>query len=163
MIESSEHTLRETVAKFLVGGQAYMPFAHAVADFPPDLINTFPPNVEYSFWHLLEHLRISQSDVLDFCRNPKYKEITWPDDYWPKKDAKATLPVWKKSITDFEKDLKMMETLVFDPSVDLNAKIPHGDGQTYLREAILVAEHNAYHIGEFAILRQVMKAWGKKK
>lgn len=155
--------LREQLVTLLEGGEAHMNFSEAVADFPQNQINTEPPNVPYSFWHLVEHLRITQYDILDFCRNKNYKEINWPDDYWPEKNAVATPKDWKNSVLSFQKDLKDVVRLVQNPKTNLSAKIPWGSGQTYLREALLVSDHNAYHIGELAILRQVVGAWPKNR
>lgn len=155
--------VREQLCKFLKGGEAFMPFADAVKDFPEEHMNTFPTNVEYTFWHLLEHIRITQWDIVDFCKNKEYKEIQWPNDYWPAKDIKATKDDWKKTVKQINNNLQMMIAIVQDPQTDLSAKIPWGNGQIYLREALLVAEHNAYHIGELAILRQVMSTWPEEK
>lgn len=154
-----EQTVREQVVALLQGGQAHMPFADAVKDFPKDGINIRPPHVDYTFWHLVEHIRITQKDILDFCINSNYKELEWPKDYWPEKDAEATYEQWQESVQQFEDDLQAMIKLVKDPKIDLSAKIPHGDGQTYLREALLVADHTAYHTGELGILRQVCELW----
>lgn len=160
---SETKQLREHVVELLQKGHAHMSFAEAVSDFPQKLMNTRPPNVSYTFWHLVEHLRRTQNDILVFCVNPKYTYMKWPDDYWPKKDAKATKAVWSKSIEDFQKDLDKMVKLVKNPKTDLYAKIPWGEGQTIFREALVIADHNAYHIGELAILRQTTNAWGKRK
>lgn len=154
--------LREQLVKNL-HSESHMPFAEVIADFPVKHINTFPPNVDYTFWHLLEHIRITQWDIYDFSINPKYKYIKWPDDYWPKKTAKATKAQWERSVKGIEHDLKAMMKLVKNPKTDLYAKISWGEGQTILREVVMVADHNAYHIGEFAILRQVVGAWPKKR
>lgn len=136
-----------------------MPFREAVANFPLERINDLFPNGTYSAWALLEHLRITQWDILDFITNSDYEYREWPKEYWPAQGAKATIEDWHKTIADFEKDLKELVQIARDPKTDLYAKIPHGTGQTILREVLLVADHNAYHIGEFAIMRQVMKTW----
>lgn len=143
--------------------ESHMPFEEAVVDFPEKFINAKAPNVDYTLWHLIEHIRITQWDILDFSKNPNYKEIEWPKDYWPAKNAKASKAKWNQSVTAVKNDLDAMIALVSDPQNDLYAKIPWGTGQTILREAIMVADHNAYHIGEFAILRQVLGAWPKKR
>lgn len=158
-----DKALREQLLHLLRGGNAHLSFDDAVADFPMDAINRRPPNVPYTPWHLLEHLRLAQWDILDFIRNPDYQEMKWPDDYWPAPDAEADSAAWERTLTAFRADLKAVEDLVNDPQTDLAAKIPHGDGQTILREILLVADHNAYHIGEFAILRQVMGTWGRRE
>ncbi|HVN54801.1 MAG TPA: DinB family protein [Anaerolineaceae bacterium] len=151
--------LRTEVLALLRGGNAHMPFEEAVADFPPDAYNRFPPQVPYSPWHLLEHLRITQSDILEFVRDPKYVSPVWPEGYWPAPGEQADRARWEETIRRFCADLCDIQAIVEDPSIDLLAEIPHAPGYTYLREALLVADHNAYHIGEFAILRQVMGTW----
>jgi hypothetical protein len=154
--------LREQLLHLLRGGNAHMTFDEAVADFPMEAINRRPPNVPYTPWHLLEHLRLAQWDILDFIRNPRYQEMKWPDDYWPTPDAEADAAAWERTLAAFRADLNAVEAIASDPQTDLTATIPHGDGQTVLRELLLVADHNAYHIGEFAILRQVMGTWKKQ-
>lgn len=158
---NQEKELRTWLVKFLQGNQAYMSFDNAVAKFPTKHINTKAPNVNYTFWHILEHIRITQWDILDFSTNPNYKYIKWPDDYWPKQDAKATKKDWDKTIKAIKSDLNEMIKLVQNPENDLYKPFAWGEGQHLLREAIMVAEHNAYHIGEFAVLRQVVGAWPK--
>jgi hypothetical protein len=153
--------LREHLLTLLKGGNAYMPFSEAVADFPVKYMNTVFPNGTYSPWALLEHIRITQWDILDFIRNPQYEELTWPADYWPPKERKAVKKDWEKTIDQFQKDSIELQKIVKNPKTDLYAKIPHGTGQTILREILLVADHNAYHTGEFTIMRQVMKTWPK--
>ena len=158
---NSDKILREHLFSLLRGGNAYMPFSEAVADFPQKHMNTIFPNGTYSSWDLLEHIRITQWDILDFMKNPNYKEITWPDDYWPPKEKKATKKEWEQTIKQFQNDLEELQKIAKNPKTDLYAKIPHGTGQTILREILLVADHNAYHIGEFTIMRQAMKTWPK--
>jgi len=153
--------LRDHLLKLLKGGNAYMPFSEAIANFPQKQMNTTFPNGTYSPWDLLEHLRITQWDILDFIQNPNYQEMTWPDNYWPPKDKKAIKKDWDTTISQFEENLLTLQKIVKDQKTNLYAKIPHGDGQTILREMMLVADHNAYHIGEFAIMRQVMGTWRK--
>ncbi len=157
-----DQAVRKHVLALLDGGQAHMGFEDVVANFPPDLINTNPPNVPYTPWHLIEHLRITQWDILDYTRNPNYKEIAWPTDYWPTRDAKTDLAGWQRTIDQFSADLAEMRAIIADPKHDLIAAIAHGSsGHTILREALLLADHNAYHIGELGILRQVMNAWAR--
>ncbi len=140
-------------------GQAHMPFAQAVKNFSVKNINTKPPHVEYSFWHLLEHIRRTQADILEFVKSSNYKEKKWPSDYWPDKSSIATKKDWDKTISLIQKDLQATIKLVGDKKINLYEKIPWGDGQTYLREFLLIIKHNSYHIGEFAILRQVLDIW----
>lgn len=155
-----DQALREQILRLLQGGNAHMPFDAAVAEFPPDHMNTRFPNGEYTPWHLLEHLRLAQRDILDFIREPHYRELNWPEDYWPARDATATEDGWQGTIVAFHEDLRELQEIVLDPATDLYAPLPHGSGQNILREMLLVADHNAYHIGEFAIMRQVMGTWG---
>lgn len=156
---NADDALRDQLVRLLRGGMAHLTFDDAVADFPPDRINERPPNVPYTPWHLLEHLRIAQRDILDFTVDPAYRELRWPDDYWPAPDAIADAAGWERTIAAFRADLDALCALAADPQTDLAARIPWGDGQTVLREILLVADHNAYHVGEFAILRQVMGTW----
>jgi hypothetical protein len=155
----ADKTLRDELLHLLRGGNAHLSFDEAVADFPMDRVNERPPNVPYSPWHLLEHIRLAQWDILDFVRNPDYQEMKWPDDYWPAQDATADDAAWNATLAAFHADLAAVEQIASDPQTDLSARIPHGTGQTVLREILLVADHNAYHLGEFAILRQVMGTW----
>ncbi len=151
--------LREQLQNLLLGGQAHMGFEEVVADFPMTLINAHPPHVPYTPWHLVEHIRITQWDILEFVRNPSHVSPDWPTDYWPKRTAEASPKDWTHTLNAFRKDFRDVESLATDPATDLFSVIPHGSGQTVLREILLVADHNAYHIGELGILRQVMEAW----
>jgi hypothetical protein len=159
---TEDRELRKQVLALLQGGNAHMPFDEAVAHFPPEAYNQTAPNMSYSPWQLLEHLRITQWDILEFVRNPAHVSPSWPIGYWPKPDETAGEPRWHQTIDEFRKDLKAIQALVANPKIDLQAEIPHAPGYTYLREALLTADHNAYHIGEFAILRQVMGTWPRK-
>jgi hypothetical protein len=136
-----------------------MHFDRAVSDFPADAFNRLPPNVSYTPWHLLEHLRITQMDILEFIRDPKYVSPSWPAGYWPAKGAQANEAQWEKTISQYKGDLKDLIELVADPATQLTPDIPHASGYSILREILVVSDHNAYHIGEFAILRQVMGTW----
>ena len=156
---NNDKVLRDQLLAQLRGGQAHMGFEEAVADFPMAHINTRPPNVTYTFWHLIEHIRITQWDILEFVRNPDHVSPNWPKGYWPDPAQQATPDQWKATVAAFHKDIKDLEALATDPATDLFSPIPHGDGQTILREILLVADHNAYHIGEFGILRQVTQTW----
>jgi Mn-containing catalase len=158
----ADTAIRDELAFLLSRGNAHMSFSEAIADFPTTHMNTVFPNGTYTPWHLLEHIRLTQKDILDFMQNPSYKEPHWPDDYWPKKDTKATKKEWEDTITLFEKDNQALQSIIKDSKTDLYSKIPHGTGQTIIREVLVIADHNAYHLGEFAIMRQVMKTWKKK-
>ncbi len=153
---------REHITKILQGGVVYAPFDEIVADFPGKEINTIFPKGTYSAWDLLEHIRRTQIDILEFMRNPKYVEPEWPKDYWPDVKKKATIKDWQNTITNYKKELQDLISLLNDPKIDLSAKVPNGSSQTYLREFLLVADHTSYHLGEFSIMRQTMNTWGKK-
>jgi len=158
-----ELLLREHLYTLLEGGNAHMTFQEAIADFPREDMNANPPHVPYTPWHLLEHLRITQWDILEFIRNPGHISPPWPQGYWPSREARADAAAWDQTIASFRADLQALWEMVADPSVELHAQIPHGIGQTILREILLVADHDAYHIDEFAILRQVMQTWGNAR
>lgn len=151
--------LRRDLAELLDGHGAHMPFEEAVADFPDEAMNRRAPNVEYTPWHLIEHLRLTQADILDYVVNPDYVEPSWPADYWPPSDATATRAEFDESIRGFLADKAALRALVMDPSRDLFAVIPGSPGHTLLREVRIDADHNAYHVGEFGVLRQVMGTW----
>jgi hypothetical protein len=154
-----DQELRQQLVNMLVKRQAHMTFEDAVADFPESHINAYPANVEYSFWHLLEHLRIVQFDIVDYIRNPDYQTPNFSD-YWPDKKDVTDFAGWQQTISQFLADRQVLVNMVMDPDIDLYAPIPHGwDGHNILREIMLVASHNAYHIGEMGILRQVMGLW----
>ena len=155
----SQQPLRDQLVALLQGGHAHMGFAEAVADFPPAMINTRPPRVPYTFWHLVEHLRLTQADILDYVANPDYRAPSWPEDYWPPREAEATWADWQASVAAFQRDLNALVALVADEGTDLFALVPSNPAHNLLREALLVADHNAYHIGELGILRQVTNAW----
>ena len=156
---STDAVLREQLLQLLNGRNAHLTFDDAVAGFPLEYINVRPPNVSYTPWHLVEHLRIAQWDILEFVRDPAHVSPKWPEGYWPAPDAQATPELWETSLAAFRADLGAVSDLVREPSVDLTADLPHAPGYTYLREVLLVADHNAYHVGEFAILRQIMGTW----
>ena len=151
--------LREQLLSLIDGRGAHMPFDAAVAEFPEDAINRRAPNVGYTPWHLLEHIRIAQKDMLDYIRNRDYLAPSWPEDYWPKPDDAATPTQFAQTVEGFESDRKALRELIADPATDLLAIIPNTPGHTILREVRLIGDHNAYHVGEFAILRQVMGSW----
>jgi len=150
-------SLRKTLAELLQMKGAHASLHDAASDFPPALRGVKPPGAPHTPWQLLEHMRLAQEDILDFSRNPKYKEKTFPDDYWPASEAPPSEDAWTKSIQTFDDDLKQMQELIADTKHDLLAKIPHGTGQTLLREALLVADHNAYHLGQLMFLRKMLE------
>jgi hypothetical protein len=151
--------LRHHLLELLNGGHAHADFDAAVRNVPVALRGERPKGAEHSPWEILEHLRIAQSDILEFSRDPSHKSPDWPSGYWP---ATATPPdekAWDKSVRAFRRDLKAMSDLVASPKTDLFARIPHGSGQTILREALLAADHNAYHLGELVLVRRLLGAW----
>jgi len=154
-----EEALRSQLARMLVWGDAHATFENAVDGLAPDNRGVVPPGAVHSAWQLLEHLRLTQRDILEFCRNPAYREPHWPDDYWPDAAAPPDDGAWAESIASFLSDRDALMRLAEDPAVDLFATIPHGTGQTYLRELLLVADHNAYHIGALILLRRLLGAW----
>jgi hypothetical protein len=160
MADKTDAALRKHVVELLTLGHAHATFDQAVKGLPVELRGKVPRGAEHSPWQLLEHLRLAQWDILDFSRNEKYHALKWPDDYWPKEKAPADEKAWDKSVRAFKRDLKEMCALVEDPKTDLFAKIPHGDGQTILREALLTADHNAYHVGQLVLVRRMLGAWG---
>jgi hypothetical protein len=152
-------TLRAELDRFLAGRGAHADFDAAVADFPAELYSAKPHGAPHSAWDLLEHLRIAQWDILDFSRNPQYKAREFPKEYWPDSFAPPKFNSWNLSVKAFQDDLKAMCDLVADEKTDLFAKIPHGDGQTVLREALVLADHNSYHLGQMVLLRRILGDW----
>jgi hypothetical protein len=150
--------LRKHLLELLRMKGAHLSFDDAVADFPKGLRGVKPHGAPHTPWQLLEHLRIAQWDILDFSRNPAYQEMKWPDDYWPKTEAPPDAAAWDQRVKQFRQDLKSVEALIADPTVDLNARIPHGTGQTLLREVLLVADHNSYHLGQLVFVRKMLEA-----
>jgi len=146
----------------LTDSQAHMDWDEAVGLFPIEQINIKFPNGKYSAWGLVEHMRRTQADILEFITAKKYKDKKWPQDFWPDSSKKATADEWNITINGFAADLKKLVKLISNSQLDLSAKVPGGNGQTYLREFLLVADHNAYHTGELAIMRQVMNNWGPR-
>jgi hypothetical protein len=151
--------LREHLLDLLNGGGAHARFEDAVKDMPEKLRGVKPEGLPHSAWMLLEHLRLAQWDILEFSRNSKYKSPKWPDDYWPKTEAPPNTAAWNKSVQQFRKDLKAMQDLVGNPKTDLYARIAWGDGQSILREALLLADHNAYHVGQLVDVRRLLGDW----
>ena len=155
----SDQALREHVLYLLKCGGAHLNFEQAIADLPVDLRGAKVEGVSHTVWRLLEHLRICQWDILEFSRNPKHVSPDFPDGHWPEGYAPPDSESWDKSVQAFRDDLQAMIDLVADPETNLYARIPHGDGQTILREALLVADHNAYHLGQLVFLRRCLGAW----
>jgi hypothetical protein len=152
-------SLREHLLELLKGGGAHLDFEKAITGLPATLHGAKPPGIPHTPWRLLEHLRIAQCDILEFTRNPQHVSPPWPDGYWPTGDAPPDDAAWDRSVATFRADLRAMQDLVADPSTDLFTPLPHGDGQTTLREALLVADHNAYHLGQLVVVRRLLGAW----
>jgi hypothetical protein len=155
----SDQSLREHLKELLDGGHAHVTWKKALAEFPAKLHGERPKGAEHSAWELLEHTRLAQWDILEFSRDPKHVWPDWPSGYWPKTAAPPSAEVWIETVKKFEADTKAIQKLVADPKTDLFAKIPHGTGQTVLREAMMVADHNAYHLGQFVLVRRLLDAW----
>lgn len=154
-----DKALRDHLLWLLRGGHAHVQFDRALAGLLPKLRGGKPAGLPYSPWQLLEHMRIAQWDILEFSRNPKHVSPKWPEGYWPRVQAPPTASAWARSLAAFRSDMRAMQRLVANASTDLHARIPHGEGQTVLREALLVADHNAYHLGQLIVVRRLLGAW----
>jgi uncharacterized damage-inducible protein DinB len=154
----SNDALRSLLSKLLGWEDAHLSFDAAVEGIPPESRGARPKGAPHSPWQLLEHVRICQADILEFCRNPKYVELKF-EDYWPPTAAPPTGAAWDESVARFRRDREALKDLAGDGSIDLFAAIPHGTGQTYLRELVLVADHNAYHVGQLVLLRRLLGVW----
>ena len=157
--DSKDKALREHVLFLLDGGGAHAKFDEVIAGIPPKLLGQKPSGLPHSLWMLLEHLRTAQWDILEFSRNAKHASPKWPEGYWPPTEAPPRAADWNASVKKVRHDLKAMQALVKDPKTDLFAKISWGDGQTVLREALLLADHNAYHLGQMLDVRRLLRAW----
>jgi hypothetical protein len=154
-----EKLLREHLANVLSGRGAHLDWKDAFAGISPKLRGVRPSGMPHSLWELLEHLRIAQWDILEFSRNAKHVSPDWPAGYWPEAPEPPSVKAWDKNLKLFARDLAQMKKLVANPKTDLFARIPHGTGQTILREALLVADHNAYHLGQVVYVRRLLGAW----
>ncbi|HXE75087.1 MAG TPA: DinB family protein [Candidatus Xenobia bacterium] len=150
--------LRQQLARLLDWQDAHLNFGRVVAGWPVMLRGVKPRGAPHTGWQLVEHLRICQWDILDFCRNPNYKEMPY-ENYWPRTAAPPSALAWEKSLRGFRADNQAMQKLILNPKTDLYAAIPWGSGQTILREAVLVADHNAYHVGQLVLLRKQLGIW----
>ncbi len=151
--------LRQHLLDLLRGRNAHADFDTVMADFPSRLRGVKPPGAPHTGWQLLEHMRIAQSDILEFSRDAKHKSPPWPEGYWPKTEAPPSAASWNNSLRSFRSDLRGMAKLVADKKTDLFARIPHGTGQTILREVMLVADHNSYHLAQIVLLRRLLGTW----
>ena len=154
-----EASLRTHVGKLLDWEDAHAGFDAAVKGIAPALRGVVPEGLPHSAWQIVEHLRRTQHDILDFCRNPEYVELSFPVDYWPPSPAPPSAKAWDESIASFRRDRDELKKLAADTTLDLFGRIPHGTGQTYLRELLLVADHNAYHVGQLVLVRQRLGDW----
>lgn len=155
---NQDDAVRKHVLYLLRGGGAHQSFDELVAGFPADLCGRRLEGLPYTPWQVLEHMRLAQWDILEFSRDPDHISPEFPRGYWPQPDEFGSPALWQQTVEQFRSDLQQMEALVEDPSTDLYAKIPHGDGQTIMREALLIADHNAYHLGVLAVMERIVKA-----
>lgn len=158
----SDTALREHVLHFLRGEGAHVGFDRTINDWPPELRGVKAAGIPYTPWGILEHMRIAQWDILEFSRDAKHVSPKFPKGYWPESDAPPDDDAWDESVAAFRADLAAMIELVNDPATDLFARIPHGDGQTILREALLIADHNSYHLGQLVVIRRALGVWVKE-
>ncbi len=156
---SDDKAIRDHVLKLLKGRQGHVDFETVMANLPQESQGKKPEGAPHTPWQLLEHMRIAQWDILEFSRDPKHVSPKFPKGYWPDSESPPDDDAWQKSVTSLGADLQAMADLVADPSTDLYARIPHGSGQTILREALLVADHNAYHLGQLVLLRRLLGVW----
>jgi hypothetical protein len=156
---NDDRLLRRQLVEVIRKGSAHAPFESVVKGLAPRLRGASHREVPYTPWQLVEHMRIAQWDILEFCRNGSHVSPPWPEGYWPETEAPPTGRAWQECIRSFLRDRKAMERLIGDPATDLFASVPHENGPPILREALLVADHNAYHLGQLVVLRRLLGAW----
>jgi Protein of unknown function (DUF664) len=154
-----DKAVRQMLSALLDWEDAHVGFEKAVAGVPPELRGVRPPAAPHSLWEIVEHLRLAQADILEFCVNTKYEEKKWPDDYWPADASPPSGAAWDECVATYLRDRRSLQELAADPKIDLLEKIPHGSGQTYLRELVLVVDHTAYHVGQLVLVRQLLGIW----
>jgi DinB family protein len=154
-----DKSLRQQIARTLDWEDAHAGFESAVKDLSPELRGKVPKGLPYSPWQLVEHIRITQADILEFCVAPKYKEKDWPKEYWPASAEPPSAKAWDESIAAVKRDRAKLAALVVDSKTELTAAVPNGTGQSYLREVLLTADHTAYHVGELIVVRRLLGAW----
>ena len=154
-----ETALRNQLVKLLTRSEAHQSLEDALRDLPPTLRGVVPDKLPYSIWQLVDHIRITQHDILEFSRDPAYQSPPWPEGYWPKEVAPADDATWDDTLTRIRQDRDAFIGLLQDPQHDLYEPFPHGDGQNLLREALLIADHTAYHVGEIIVIRRLLGAW----
>ena len=153
------NALRQHLTSMLDWHDAHVNFDSAVADLPPEHRGIAPPGLPFTPWQLLEHIRLTQADILALCTRPDYREAKWPDDYWPATPAPPDGRAWEASIADYHRDLARLQTMVSDETCDPFATVPVGTGQSFLREFLLVADHTAYHVGQLVAVRRLLGDW----
>jgi len=151
--------LRQQLSKIMDWQEAHADLSAAVSNFPSELQGRVPEGFPYSAWQLLEHIRLALWDIVEFSRNARHKSPEWPEGYWPKTAAPPNTAAWEHSVKEIQQHLDEMRELISDPKRDLFAPIPHGSGQTLLRQALLIADHNAYHLGQLVLVRKALGAW----
>ena len=156
---STNDSIRDHLVRLLDWRDARVEYDVAVDGIGPEHRGKVPAGLPYSPWQLVEHIRIAQNDILDFCINASYREKQWPDDYWPSSPSPPSDAAWDESVAAYVRDRDALKQMVRDPKIDLTGKIPHGTGQTYLREVLLVADHAAYHVGEIVLVRRLLGIW----
>jgi uncharacterized damage-inducible protein DinB len=155
----TDDPLRTQLAKLLDWGEAHADFDKAVADLPAEMRGRRPDRFPHSVWELVEHIRLAQHEILEFCHTSDYEELRWPEGYWPTMQAPPHDNAWERSLEGFRHDRQEFQSFVSDPALDLTARIPHGTGQTYLRELLLAADHTSYHVGQIIAVRRLLGAW----
>lgn len=150
---------RQQLARLLDWQDAHAGYDAAVKDLPHELQGVRPDGFPHSAWELIEHLRITQRDILDFCNAATYEELRWPEQYWPSSRTPPTPRAWDASVAAFRSDREALKQIALNPDLDLTAVVPHGTDQTYLRELLLVADHTAYHVGQLILVRRALGAW----
>ena len=156
---SPDHLIRDHLKELLTWRSAHTEIERVLKNVPPELRGAQPAGIPYSLWQLLEHVRLAQWDILDFCTNPSYASPQWPDDFWPVAAAPASREDWQQSIDTYRRDRQSLVDLIQDPAIDVLGAVPRGEGQTYFREMILVADHTSYHVGQMVVLRRQLGIW----
>jgi hypothetical protein len=159
MDQPTSAALVTELTQLLTAGNAHATFEQAIAELPPSVRNQTVPEVPYTIWHLVEHLRIAQADILEFCVNPDYVAPEWPAGYWPNKTVSVDEAGWQAALTAIRQDQQQFIDLLENPATDLFKPLPHGDGQNLFREALLIGDHAAYHTGEIILLRRLLGVW----
>ena len=159
MNQEINSAVRKQLIELLTGSNAHQSFAEAVKDLPANLRGVKPDKLPYTIWQLVDHIRIAQHDILEFSRNPDYQSPPWPSGYWTKEVAPASETTWEQALDQIQQDRDAFIDLLNDPQANLYTPLAHGDGQNLLREALLIADHNAYHVGEIIIIRRLLDAW----